>query len=88
MADIFEEITPFFQPIVEIDTCRVYGFEVLGRRITPHGVESLGHFFHDPEISEAKKLAVDRFIRRHALQIFGKYQLHKDFSLFLNIQPQ
>ncbi len=79
-------VIPFFQPILEIDTCRVYGFEVLGRKETTQGIESLGGFFHDPSLPEDMKLAIDRLIRRQALKIFREYQ--EDFYLFLNIQPQ
>ncbi|MCL6448585.1 MAG: EAL domain-containing protein [Armatimonadetes bacterium] len=80
------QICPFFQPVLAVDTCSIRGYEVLGRKITSQGVESLGEFFHDPAVPAEKKLEVDRLVRRKALEVFK--QSGRNARLFLNIQPQ
>ncbi|ABB14624.1 EAL domain-containing protein [Carboxydothermus hydrogenoformans] len=81
-----EKIVPFFQPVFSVNTFSVLGYEVLARKITPQGIESLGAFFHDPQVPPENKIKVDRFVRRRALELFK--QSNKNLRLFLNIQPQ
>jgi len=80
------EIVPFFQPVLAVDTGAIYGYEVLARRLTPRGSESLGWFFHEPSVSAESKLEVDRRVRRRAMELLK--QSAGDTRLFLNIQPQ
>lgn len=80
------QICPFFQPVLAVDTYSVWGYEVLGRKVTPQGVESLGGFFHDPAVPVEEKLEMDRLVRRKALKVFK--QSGRNIRLFLNIQPQ
>jgi EAL domain-containing protein (putative c-di-GMP-specific phosphodiesterase class I) len=79
-------IVPYFQPVFAADTGTVWGYEVLGRKVGPEGVESLGPFFHDPHVPGEEKLAVDRTLRRRALERFKRSGL--EARLLLNIQPQ
>ncbi|KYH30961.1 EAL domain-containing protein [Neomoorella mulderi] len=80
------QIVPFFQPVLAVETYGVWGYEVLARKVTPQGVESLGAFFHDPAVLAEKKLEVDRLVRRKALEVFKRSD--RNIRLFLNIQPQ
>ncbi|MDK2895520.1 MAG: hypothetical protein PWQ98_1647 [Moorella sp. (in: firmicutes)] len=80
------QIVPFFQPVLAVETYGVWGYEVLARKVTPQGVESLGAFFHDPAVPAEKKLEVDRLVRRKALEVFKRSD--RNIRLFLNIQPQ
>lgn len=77
---------PFFQPVLAVDTYNIWGYEVLGRKVTPLGIESLGEFFHDPAVPAEEKLEVDRLIRQKALEVFKRSG--RNTRLFLNIQPQ
>lgn len=81
-----EQIQPYFQPIVCVSTSKILGYEVLGRVQTPVGMQSLGPFFHDEQISDAAKVEVDRIVRYKALERFKK--AGKDCLLFINIQPR
>ena len=59
---------PWFQPIVEIATGRVAGYEVLARRKDEQGrVVSAGALFQDSTLPAAERLQLDRDVRRQAL---------------------
>ncbi|MEN6348921.1 MAG: EAL domain-containing protein [Syntrophomonas sp.] len=78
-------VRPFFQPIICVDSSKVFAYEVLGRKCSPQGIESLGPFFHNKTIPPQEKLKVDRVIRWQALQALT--DIPGDEVLFLNIQP-
>ncbi|CFY04416.1 Diguanylate phosphodiesterase, EAL domain [Syntrophomonas zehnderi OL-4] len=79
-------VVPFFQPIVCIDTANIYGYEVLGRYRQNNLFESLGHFFHNPDLSSQEKIRVDRMIRFKALDMMK--MRNSKAKLFINIQPE
>lgn len=80
-----DEIAPFFQPIVSIQTQRIIGYETLGRKVTSQGIESLGPFFKDPAIPDDIHIAIDRVLRERA---FAKLaQAKQDCQLFINLKP-
>lgn len=81
----FNEIVPYFQPIIAADQLQVWGYEVLGRIHTDDGVQSLGPFFHDPSIDPALQREADRYIRGCALQKFADEQA--EGHLFINVNP-
>jgi EAL domain-containing protein (putative c-di-GMP-specific phosphodiesterase class I) len=78
-----KSITAYFQPIIAIDTKKVYSYEVLGRSVEEDGtVKSLGHFFSSALSKDALK--IDRIVRRRALEHYaneggGEY-------LFINLR--
>ncbi|MDD3269568.1 MAG: EAL domain-containing protein [Syntrophomonadaceae bacterium] len=80
-----EAILPYFQPIICVDSNSVFAYEVLGRKYKNSEIESLGSFFHDPEISPDEKLLVDRKVRCQAMKKVE--DLPSNTCLFLNIQP-
>lgn len=80
-----KKIIPYFQPIISVDTCDVYSYEVLGRYVDDDGtVKSLGAFFSDPNVSADDALEVDRIVRRGALEQYAKSA--QDRCLFINLR--
>lgn len=80
-----DELHPFFQPIVSLQTLSIVGYEALGRSIKNGQVTSLGPFFHNKRIPQEKQLAVDRVIRSRAITQMAS--LNSDTKLFININP-
>jgi EAL domain-containing protein (putative c-di-GMP-specific phosphodiesterase class I) len=64
------EITAYFQPIIAVDSNKIYSYEVLGRYIDGSATKSLGDFFSTSSSEEA--LAVDRIVRKIALKRFAE----------------
>ncbi|MBC9785389.1 EAL domain-containing protein [Heliobacterium chlorum] len=79
------DVIPHFQPILTMDTQRIFAYEVLGRWQTPQGTRSLGPFFHDPFISTEDHIRIDRIIRQKAIAALAKAP--EDTRLFLNLKP-
>jgi EAL domain-containing protein (putative c-di-GMP-specific phosphodiesterase class I) len=65
-----KEITAYFQPIIAVDSNKIYSYEVLGRYIDGSVPKSLGNFFSSSSSEDA--LAVDRIVRKIALQRFAE----------------
>jgi EAL domain-containing protein (putative c-di-GMP-specific phosphodiesterase class I) len=81
------EIFPYFQPILSADTGNIYSYETLGRyKGTDGQVYSLGSFFENSATSNEDALAVDRQIRRLAMEQFARES--NDEFLFINIRLQ
>lgn len=78
-------LRPYFQPIICVDKNDVFAYEVLGRKCTKCGVESMGEFFHSPLVTAQEKVKVDRIIRFQALELLKKK--NRGETLFINIQP-
>jgi predicted signal transduction protein with EAL and GGDEF domain len=82
-----QTVFPWFQPIIEIASGRVAGFEALARRTGPTGqVESAADIFSDPGRSAQQRLEVDRSVRRQALERFCA--LEGTQFLSLNLSPE
>lgn len=80
-----ENIMPFFQPIIAIDTNEVYSYEVLGRYIDRDGtVKSMGPFFSDKNVPSEKALELDRIIRKKAMQRYAEEGRNE--YLFINLR--
>ena len=81
-ADFF----PCFQPIVDISTTNIAGYESLARtRSTDGNVSSAGWLFSDPLIDNHTLLDIDRKVRNDALDYAAK---HTDCGMiFINISP-
>ncbi len=75
-----------YQPILSLTDGLIVGHEVLGRQERDGRLLSLGGFFASRHVPDEEKLAVDRRIRRHALQqaVDEGYK----GQLFLNIKPE
>lgn len=81
-----EQIRPYFQPIICVDKSDVFAYEILGRICTPEKAETLGPFFHNPEIPFHDKVIIDRLVRFRALKLLKQKQ--RSELLFINIQPR
>ncbi len=82
-----ETVFPWFQPIVEVASGRVAGFEALARRKNAAGeIESAADIFSDPARSASDRLEVDRSVRYQALQKFSS--LSGTQFLSLNLSPE
>ncbi|WP_248929183.1 EAL domain-containing protein [Paenibacillus hamazuiensis] len=80
-----QEVQPFFQPIVSMQTQRVIGYETLGRHIVGNEIRSLGPFFQDPNISDETHLGIDRILRERAIE---RMSAEKNGAwLFINLKP-
>lgn len=80
-----EYVTPYFQPILSVDTFSVFGYEVLGRLVENGTVKSLGPFFCDETVPFEETRRIDRIIREKA---FAEYiRSSCDKYLFINIKP-
>lgn len=79
-------ITPFYQPIIAMDTRRIVGYEVLGRVVESGVARSLGPFFANGTIPMKDHLGVDRYIRERAVQTISKEV--EPPLLFLNFKPE
>ncbi|UTW12175.1 EAL domain-containing protein [Marinobacterium rhizophilum] len=82
-----ETVFPWFQPIIEVASGKVAGFEALARRTGVSGtIESAGDIFRDPARSARERLDVDRSVRYQALQKFST--LAGTQFLSLNLSPE
>lgn|GEM_PF-65612 len=79
------EVMAFFQPVLAMDTRQIMGYEVLGRRQTDSGYESLGPFFTDARVSLEEQLRIDRLVREQALAALAGCA--DQTRLFINLKP-
>ena len=83
------EIDIYFQPIVNVASKKVFGFEALAR-----GFDIKNNSLIPPNVlfSSAKKAGIlvelDRCCKELAIKKFADYGLHKDHLLFINIEPE
>jgi len=73
-----------FQPIVDIHTGRVFGFEALTRNVQALGFSSPTEFFdrcHD----DGQLAAVEEYILTQAFDKFVRIEGHKNLKLFVNL---
>mgnify|MGYP001488409921 CR=1 FL=1 len=80
------EVRPFFQPIISLQTQRIIGYEVLGRRIRGQQAYSLGPFFHNKKLKESTHNRIDRHLRALALGRLAEAGADAG-QLFVNIRP-
>lgn len=80
-----ETLTPYYQPIIALDTGQITGYEVLGRAVGAASVRSLGPFFGNPSIPTEDHLTVDRVLREQAIERLGRES--NPPMLFLNLKP-
>jgi EAL domain-containing protein (putative c-di-GMP-specific phosphodiesterase class I) len=81
------KVFPYFQPILSADTGKIYSYEALGRYSgADEQVYSLGSFFEDIATTNEDALAVDRQVRRLAMEQFAREG--SDELLFINIRLQ
>jgi EAL domain-containing protein (putative c-di-GMP-specific phosphodiesterase class I) len=92
------QIVPYFQPIISLEDKSIFGYEALGRMVTPNGdVVSLGEFFtktsqslgNEPNKSDLNALRsrIDRDLRTKSF-----YRILEDTNphskIFLNVSPK
>jgi hypothetical protein len=64
---------------------RIIGYESLGRQLVAGKPQSLGAFFHNPDIGEEAHVSLDRHLWKLAVE---KWADRKDGGLlFLNLKP-
>lgn len=73
-----------FQPIVDIHTGRVFGFEALTRGVAALGFPSPIEFF-DRCFDDGQLTAIEEFIITQAFDKFVKIEGHKNLKLFINL---
>ncbi|MDB5055780.1 MAG: hypothetical protein JWM44_3830 [Bacilli bacterium] len=82
---LLQDVFPYFQPIVSLQTQRIIAYESLGRHSVNGEIQSLGPFFSDATISRDVHISVDRQLREHA---FAKLMASDaDCQLFINLKP-
>jgi len=81
------QFQPYFQPIVELSSGRICGYEALAReRLASGKIVSCGPYFFEPGIDKTFLLNMDRAVRRRALQLLP--QMPDNTFLTLNISPE
>ncbi|MBR9828807.1 MAG: EAL domain-containing protein [Oceanospirillales bacterium] len=76
-----QSIFPWFQPIVEVATGRIVGYEALARQ---HDAE--GMLFQDPTRTSDERRRLDRSVRNQALEAF--VEAPEGTYLTLNLSPE
>lgn len=80
-------VFPWFQPIIEVSTGRVAGYEALARRKNARGqVESAGMLFQETSCCGSERRALDREVRNQALAAFA--DAPDGTYLALNLSPE
>lgn len=80
-----EQLAAFYQPILALDSRRIVGYEMLGKRLAGERALSLGPFFTDPRVPASEQIRIDRLLREQAM---AKLRETADApSIFLNIKP-
>ncbi|MBX7059666.1 MAG: EAL domain-containing protein [Leptospirales bacterium] len=84
-----ERVRPFFQPIVDLDTLSIFGFEQLGRLRDGAGFSSMGPIFQSIHgggaEAMARALAADLELQKQGLQSFRQQGAG---LLFINVNPR
>ena len=81
-----ESCFPYFQPIIDISTGSITGYECLARTYDmDKNIISAGYFFQDPKVPLQYRITIDRAVRFSALKRFS----HEpgDHLIFINISP-
>ncbi|TCK08611.1 EAL domain-containing protein [Marinobacterium mangrovicola] len=83
------EVFPWFQPVVDVATGRVVGYEALARQYNDEGeVVSAAHLLRaDNDLSPAQRLELDRSLRVRALKMFAE-KGEEGQVLALNLSPE
>lgn len=77
-----QKVTPAFQPIISAVDHSISGYEVLGRFEESGELQSLGTFFHDPDVPDDFKAEVDRHLLCLAISMMLDSEMPG--SLFIN----
>ena len=81
------QFMPHFQPIVDIPSGRIRGYETLAReRLSNDQIASCGRYFANSTIDKRFLLTLDRHVRRQAIQAIAN--MPDDTFLTLNISPE
>ncbi|GLQ29647.1 EAL domain-containing protein [Litoribrevibacter albus] len=78
---------PYFQPIIDIPSGRIVGYEALARTLDSQGrVCSAGPLFSDPSVPKETLLDIDRSVRKQAIEQIKN--IPEGTFLTLNISPE
>lgn len=80
-----QEVAPFFQPILSLQTQKIIAYEALGRWVRNGKAQSLGPFFHDSSTGDADHLRIDRLLRNEAMRRLVESDTNA--KLFINLKP-
>lgn len=87
LVELMPEFFPHFQPIVDIPTGRICGYEALARQRLDSGeIRSCGPYFSDNQIDRKFLRGIDRTVRKKALKSIK--DLPDNTFLTLNISPE
>jgi len=86
-AIVFDIIDYAFEPIINIHTGAVFGFEALLKNYQVIGFESAQEFF-DTAYREGVLFKVELFLREKAIQKFVTAGVHEKAKLFLNVDSR
>ncbi len=79
---------PHYQPIIELSSGKVGGYEVLARTRNNDGdTVSAGQLFHSSDFAIHHVMNIDRHIRSSALNYFSNTAKNEDGFVSLNISP-
>jgi EAL domain-containing protein (putative c-di-GMP-specific phosphodiesterase class I) len=82
-----DNFTPHFQPIVDVPSGRIRGYEALARQQLDSGeIISCGPYFADPNTNKSFLLQMDRTVRKQAISAISK--MPDNTFLTLNISPE
>ena len=82
-----EKFVPFFQPIIDLSSGKIAGYEALARyRHSDGNMISAGSLFHDLNVDPEYKLMLDRSVRFKAIEKFAN--IPDDSYVTLNISPE
>ena len=73
-----------FQPIVDIHTGRVFGFEALTRNVQSLGFSSPTEFFDRCHL-DGQLLSVEEYLLTQAFDKFARIEGHETLKLFINL---
>lgn len=76
---------PYFQPIIDLNSGKIAGYEALARTNKNGQIASAGHIFNDPLLNQQQQLIIDRSIRKQALKMIASYP--ESGFLTINISP-
>jgi len=89
--ETYRHVIPYYQPIIQLDTQNIFGYEVLGRalNIKTGSVKTLGGLFHSASASPTQlSYMIDIDYRIQESAIARLKDSRKKTQLFINVMPR